>query len=72
MLDKLNNDFDDIDEGVLLRTIRIPKNILNLAEKLPESNYDYLPGINNKKKRKNKDNSNSNRLNINNNNTNGN
>ena len=55
-----NVDFDDIDEGVLLRTIRIPKNILNLAEKLPESNYDYLPGINNKKKRKNKDNSNSN------------
>ena len=40
-----NVDFDDMDEGVLLRTIRIPKNILNLAEKLPESNYDFLPGI---------------------------
>ena len=51
-----NVDFDDMDEGVLLRTIRIPKNILNLAEKLPEANYDYLPGIN-KNKRYNKDNS---------------
>ena len=51
-----NVDFDDMDEGVLLRTIRIPKNILNLAEKLPESNYDYLPGIN--KNKRNKDNSN--------------
>ena len=51
-----NVDFDDMDEGVLLRTIRIPKNILNLAENLPESNYDYLPGVN-RKKRINKDNS---------------
>ena len=51
-----NVDFDDMDEGVLLRTIRIPKNILYLAEKLPESNYDYLPGINRNKR--NKDNSN--------------
>ena len=51
-----NVDFDDMDEGVLLRTIRIPKNILNLAEKLPESNYDYLPGIN--KNKRNKENSN--------------
>ena len=51
-----NVDFDDMDEGVLLRTIRIPKNILNLAEKLPESNYDYLPGIM-KNKKNNKDNS---------------
>ena len=40
-----NVEFDDMDEGVLLRTIRIPKNILNLAEKLPESNYDYLPKV---------------------------
>ena len=51
-----NVDFDDMDEGVLLRTIRIPKNILNLSDKLPESNYDYLPGIN--KNKRNKDNSN--------------
>ena len=42
-----NIDFDDMDEGVLLKTIRIPKNILNLAEKLPESNYEYVPGIKN-------------------------
>ena len=54
-----NVDFDDMDEGVLLRTIRIPKNILNLAEKLPESNYDYHPGAN-KNKKNNKDNSNNN------------
>ena len=52
-----NVDFDDMDEGVLLRTIRIPKNILNLAEKLPESNYDFLPGIS-KKKLNNKEHSN--------------
>ena len=51
-----NIDFDDIDEGVLLKTIRIPKNILNLAEKLPESNYEYVPG-NNKNKKKNNTNS---------------
>ena len=31
---------DDIDEGVLLKTIRIPKNILFLTERLPEPNYD--------------------------------
>ena len=30
---------DDIDEGVLLKTIRIPKNILFLTERLPEANY---------------------------------
>ena len=33
-------DLDNIDEGVLLRTIRIPKNILNLSEKLPGANYE--------------------------------
>ena len=31
---------DDLDEGVLLKTIRIPKNILFLTERLPEPNYD--------------------------------
>ena len=36
-----NFDFDDIDEGVVLKTIKIPKNILNLSEKLPELNYKY-------------------------------
>ena len=54
-----NVDFDDMDEGVLLRTIRIPKNILNLAEKLPESNYDYHPGMI-KNKKNNKDTSSNN------------
>ena len=49
-----NIEFDDMDEGVLLRTIRIPKNILNLAEKLPESNYDYLPKLS-KNNRNNKE-----------------
>ena len=53
-----NVDFDDMDEGVLLRTIRIPKNILNLAEKLPESNYDYLPKVSINNKNSNKDTSN--------------
>ena len=35
-----NIDIDDMEEGVLLRTIRIPKNILFLSDKLPEANYD--------------------------------
>ena len=39
-------DIDSMDEGVLLQTIRIPKNVLFLADKLPGSNY------NKKKKRK--------------------
>ena len=54
-----NVDIDDMDEGVLLRTIRIPQNILNLAERLPESNYEYFPSISRNKKN-NKDNSNNN------------
>jgi hypothetical protein len=33
-------DIDNIDEGVLLQTIRIPKNVLFLADKLPGSNYN--------------------------------
>ena len=35
-----NIDIDDMEEGVLLKTIRIPKNILCLTDKLPEANYD--------------------------------
>jgi len=35
-----NIDIDDMEEGVLLKTIRIPKNILCLTDKLPEPNYD--------------------------------
>jgi NIMA (never in mitosis gene a)-related kinase len=35
-----NEDLDNIDEGALLRTIRIPKNIIFLSDKLPEKNYD--------------------------------
>ena len=31
--------YSDIDERVLLKTIRIPKNILFLTERLPEANY---------------------------------
>jgi len=34
-----DENMDDIDEGVLLKTIRIPKNILFLTERLPEPNY---------------------------------
>jgi len=33
-------DIDDMEEGVLLRTIRIPNNILFLSDKLPEANYE--------------------------------
>ena len=35
-----NIDIDDMEEGVLLRTIRIPQNILFLSDKLPEANYE--------------------------------
>ena len=35
-----NEDFDNMDEGVLLRTIRIPKNIIFLSDNLPEKNYE--------------------------------
>ena len=35
-----NIDIDDMEEGVLLKTIRIPQNILFLSDKLPEANYD--------------------------------
>ena len=33
-------DIDDMEEGVLLRTIRIPNNILFLSDQLPEANYE--------------------------------
>ena len=43
-----------MDEGILLKTIRIPKNIIFLAERLPGSNYDNKRNskedINNNKK----------------------
>ena len=59
-----NIDIDDMEEGVLLRTIRIPKNILFLSDKLPEANYDNpLQKIKNKKEgsvEKDKDKSNDN------------
>ena len=35
-----NIDIDDMEEGVLLKTIRIPSNILCLSDKLPEANYE--------------------------------
>ena len=34
------DDIDDIDENQLLKTIRIPKNILGLGENLPKANYN--------------------------------
>ena len=35
-----NIDIDDMEEGVLLRTIRIPSTLLCLSDKLPEANYE--------------------------------
>ena len=35
-----NEDLDNMDDAELLKTIRIPKNILGLSNNLPESNYD--------------------------------
>ena len=37
-----NIDLVNIDENALLRTIRIPKNILFLSSKLPKANYDSV------------------------------
>ena len=34
-----SEDFDNLDEGFLLRTLRIPKNIVFLSDNLPEKNY---------------------------------
>ena len=34
------DELDTIDEGVLLKTIKVPKNIIFLTEKLPVANYD--------------------------------
>ena len=36
----LNTDLDNVDDAELLKTIRIPKNILFLSNNLPDSNYD--------------------------------
>ena len=47
-------DLDNIDEGVLLRTIRIPKNIIFLSDNLPEKNYEkahHIIDVNNKTKK---------------------
>ena len=41
-----NIDLVNIDENALLRTIRIPKNILFLSNKLPKPNYDSSSDIN--------------------------
>ena len=35
-----NEDLDNMDDAELLKTIRIPKNILGLSNNLPESNYN--------------------------------
>ena len=55
-----NSEFDiddnNMDEGVLLRTIRVPKNILFLTDKLPVANYSKEKS--NKKNNNNVDNNN--------------
>ena len=35
-----DDDFDEMDEGKLLKTLRITKNMLFLSEQLPNPNYD--------------------------------
>ena len=39
-----DENIDSMDEGVLLKTIRLPKNILFLTERLPVANYDKGKG----------------------------
>ena len=38
-------DIDYMDDNELLKTIRLPKNLIGLSDKLPKANY-YLPNIN--------------------------
>jgi hypothetical protein len=40
---KNNNAFDDGDDPQLLQTIKVPKNMLFLTEKLPKPNYEKIP-----------------------------
>ena len=53
-----NIDFDNMDEGELLKTIRIPKNILFLTDKLPGANYDSNISTSNQIKNNQKNNKN--------------
>ena len=49
-----DEDFDEMDEGKLLKTLRVTKNMLFLSEQLPNANYSPI----NYKNEKNKNNSN--------------
>ena len=63
-------DFDEMDEGKLLKTLRVTKNMLFLSEQLPEANYD-TPNKNkiNEKFNKHSNQSNNNAANNSNNNS---
>ena len=50
-----DDDFDEMDEGKLLKTLRVTKNMLFLSEQLPNANYSPL---NHKNSEKNKNNNN--------------
>jgi len=50
-------DFDEMDEGKLLKTLRVTKNLLFLSEQLPTANYD-TPKNNKNNEKNNKNNSN--------------
>ena len=53
-------DFDEMDEGKLLKTLRVTKNLLFLSEQLPSANYDTPKNNKNNKnnEKNNKNNSN--------------
>ena len=46
-------DFDEMDEGKLLKTLRVTKNMLFLSEQLPTANYDNHKSHKNEKSSKN-------------------
>ena len=57
-----DDNFDDMDEGKLLKTLRVTKNMLFLSEQLPNANYDDSKK-NNKNEKNNKINNNPNNTN---------
>ena len=43
ILKRIENFIDEMDEVTLLQTIKIPKNLGYLTEKLPQANYEKIP-----------------------------
>ena len=60
-----DDDFDEMDEGKLLKTLRVTKNMLFLSEQLPNANYSSPKNKNNEKTNKSSNNNANNNSNTN-------